>query len=111
MLLKMLKPNIQNLVFNVAIDVENFTPKNESYVLEWKDFSLVMKGKINLTDISHCESAGRVLHIRTYYDELAIQCLDEKEAKMYAKGLDKLSKPKTLFSRDVSCNELINKIR
>lgn len=110
-LLKMLKPNAQNLVFNVAIDVENFTPKNESYVLEWKDFSLVMKGKINLTDISHCESAGRVLHIRTYYDELAIQCLDEKEAKMYAKGLVKLSKPKTLFSRDVSCNELINKIR
>ncbi|OMJ83459.1 hypothetical protein SteCoe_15628 [Stentor coeruleus] len=108
--LKMLKPNIQNLMFNVTIDVENFTPKNESYVFEWKDFSLVIKGKINLIDISFCDNIGRVLNIRTYYDDLSIQCLDEKEAKTYVKGLTKFTKPKTLFSRDISCNELINKI-
>ncbi|OMJ75361.1 hypothetical protein SteCoe_25517 [Stentor coeruleus] len=110
-LLKMIKPSIENLLFTVVIDAENFTSKNESYFFEWKDFSLSVKGKINVNEINFCESVGRLLNIRTFYDEMTIQCIDEKEACMYVKGLKKLCKPRTLFSRDISCNELISKIR
>ncbi|OMJ83564.1 hypothetical protein SteCoe_15472 [Stentor coeruleus] len=110
-LLKMLKPYIENLIFAIVIDAKNFTSKNESYFFEWKDFSLSVKGKVNVNDINFCESIGRLLHIRTFYDEMTIQCIDEKEACMYVKGLKRLGKPKTLFSRDISCNELISKIR
>ena len=110
-LLKMLQPELNNFVFAVVMDFKSFNAKNEDYCFEWKDFSLIVRGKIKVSEISACETTGRVLYISTYKEDLVIQCLDENESNAYARGLRKLCKPKTLFSRDVSCNELISNIR
>lgn len=110
-LLKMLKPEHNNFIFTVTMDLKNFSMKKEDYFFEWKTFDLKVKGKIKVSEICSCHCLGRVLNISTFHQELAIQCLDEKECKNYVNGLNKLSKPKTLFSRDVSCNELILNIR
>ena len=110
-LLKMLKPFADNFVFSVVLDSKNFSLKNENYFFEWKDFSLNIKGRISVNDISSCYNFGRILQIQTFSDELAVQCLDETEAALYVSSLNKLIKPKTLFSRDVSCNELILNIQ
>ena len=106
-LLKMLKPELNNFIFTVTLDFKNFSLKKEDYFFEWKNFELIVKDKIKVSDIITCESRGRILSISTYRQDLVIQCLDEKESKTYAAGLNKLRKPKTLFSRDISCNELI----
>jgi hypothetical protein len=109
-LLKMLQPDHNNFVFSVVMDFKSPAMKQEDYFFEWKDFSLVLRGKIKVSEISACETTGRILYISTYNKDLVIQCLDDKESSAYAHGLSKLSKPKTLFSRDVSCNELISNI-
>ena len=106
-LLKMIKTTVDNFIFSVVLDAESFTTKHEAYWLEWKDFSLVSKGKINVNEICSCDYNGRLLQIRTYNEEIVLQCLDDNEAILYADNLNRLAKPKTLFSRDISCNELI----
>lgn len=110
-LLKMLKPAIGTFIFSVVLDPKNFSMKNEIYFLEWKNFDLKLIGKISSVEISSCEYFGRNLSVKTSNQELLIQCLDEKEARFYSFGLNKLIKPKTLFSRDMSCNELISNIQ
>ena len=105
--LKMIRPVSDNFIFAVVMNLEIFSVKNESYSLEWKDFNLVVKGKVSLGEISSCESNGRILEIKAFSNEWVLQCLNEKEAMLYAFGINKIIKPKSLFSRDVSCNELI----
>lgn len=109
--LKMIRPESGNFVFTVVMNLENFSASNESYAFEWKNFALAVKGKVNLNDICNCENSGRVLEVKTFNEEWIVQCLDEKEAEMYVNGLNNLIKRTTLFSRDVSCNELILNIR
>ena len=105
--LKMIKPVADNFIVAVVMNLEVFSARNESYSIEWKDFSLVVRGKVSLGDIHSCESSGRILEIKALNNEWVLQCLNEKEAMLYAFGINKIIKPKSLFSRDVSCNELI----